>query len=168
MNIYRSVFPAAFGWCGLVAGEKELKRFILPLHSKELVISIISFPTHERSNLLIEAQKMVKNYFKGKKVAFDLPLDRSGFSSFQEQVYALTKMIPYGEVKTYGKIALGIGKPKASRAVGAALSQNPLPLFIPCHRVIRKDGGLGGFSCPDGVRMKTTLLTLEGVFKGRR
>ncbi|HUT83474.1 MAG TPA: MGMT family protein [Thermodesulfobacteriota bacterium] len=72
-------------------------------------------------------------------------------------------MIPYGAVKTYGEIAEAIGTPGAFRAVGSALGRNPLPLFIPCHRVIRGDGELGGFSGPDGIVMKARLLRLEGI-----
>jgi O-6-methylguanine DNA methyltransferase len=164
MNIYGSVFPTAFGWCGLVAGEEGLKRLILPLKAKNQVISLLPSSTQEKSKLLGDAQEMVRDYFDGKKVSLDLPLDRSEFSSFQEQVYTFTRMIPYGKVKTYGGIAREMGLWNASRAVGSALGQNPLPLFIPCHRVIRQDGTLGGFSCPDGIKMKAKLLTLEGVF----
>ena len=159
-----SVFPTAFGWCGLIAGEKELKRLILPLQSEKRVISQLASLPHEKNNLLKEAQEMIRDYFEGKKVPFDLPLDCSGFSPFQTKVYGLTRMIPYGKVKTYGEIAREIETPNASRAVGSALGRNPLPLFIPCHRVIRKDRSLGGFSCPDGVFMKERLLKLEGAF----
>jgi len=158
-----SVFPTAFGWCGVVAGEKGLKRLVLPCTSKGQVVSLVSGLTHGRRRILSEAQKMVRDYFQGKKVSFDLPIDRSDFSPFQDRVYGVARMIPYGAVKTYGEIAEVIGMPGAFRAVGSALGRNPLPLFIPCHRVIRGDGGLGGFSGPDGIVMKARLLRLEGV-----
>jgi methylated-DNA-[protein]-cysteine S-methyltransferase len=163
MNICGSVFSTPLGWCGIVAGEKGLKQLVLPLKSKRLVIDLLSVQTRERSDLLTRAEKMIRDYFNGKLVSFDLPLDRSGFSPFQEKVYAVTRMIPYGRVKTYGEIAREMGIPGASRAVGTALGQNPLPLFIPCHRVVRGDGGLGGFSSPEGTAMKAKLLQLEGV-----
>jgi O-6-methylguanine DNA methyltransferase len=167
MNTCSTVFSTPFGWCGLVAGKKGLKRLILPLKSKRQVIALLSVPTQERSDLLTQAEKLIKDYFNGKKVSFNLPVDCSEFSPFQAQVYALTRLIPYGKVKTYSEIARGMGAPKAFRAVGSALGQNPLPVFIPCHRVIRSDGDMGGFSCPDGVKMKAGLLRLEGVsFKG--
>jgi methylated-DNA-[protein]-cysteine S-methyltransferase len=158
-----SVFPTAFGWCGVVAGEKGLKRFILPYISREQVVSLVSGLAHERRRILSEAQKMVRDYFQGKKVTFDLPIDRSDFSPFQDRVYGVAMMIPYGAVKTYGEIAEVIGTPGAFRAVGSALGRNPLPLFIPCHRVIRGDGEMGGFSGPGGIVMKARLLRLEGV-----
>jgi len=163
MDVCCSVFPTVFGWCGVVAGEKGLKRFILPCRSKGQVTSLVSGPNRETKGILNEAQKMVRDYFQGKKVSFDLPIDRSDFSPFQDRVYGVARMIPYGAVKTYGEIAEAIGTPGACRAVGSALGRNPLPLFIPCHRVIRGDGGLGGFSGPDGIVMKARLLRLEGV-----
>jgi len=158
-----SVFFTAFGWCGVVAGEKGLKRLILPLRSKSRVVTLLAVPTPEKNDLLILAEKIIKAYFRGKKVSLDLPLDCSGFSPFQEDVYAVTRMIPYGRVKTYGEIAREMERPGASRAVGFALGLNPLPLLIPCHRVIREDGRLGGFSSPEGTVMKARLLHLEGV-----
>jgi len=163
MHICGSVFSTPFGWCGIVAGDNGVERLVLPLKSKRQVINLLSVPARERSDLLTRAEKVIRDYFKGKRVSFDLPLDRSGFSPFQEKVYAVTRMIPYGRVKTYGEIAREMGTPGASRAVGSALGQNPLPLFIPCHRVIRGDGGLGGFSSPEGTAMKAKLLHLEGV-----
>ncbi len=74
-----------------------------------------------------------------------------------------TQRIPYGEVRTYGWISEQIGRPKASRAVGQALRYNPLPIIVPCHRVIKRDGTLGGFSSKEGVELKIRLLQLEGV-----
>ena len=163
MDVCCSVFPTVFGWCGVVAGEKGLKRFILPCISKGQVTSLVSGPSRETKGILNEAQKMVRDYFQGEKVSFDLPIDRSDFSPFQDRVYGVARMIPYGAVKTYGEIAEAIGTPGACRAVGSALGRNPLPLFIPCHRVIRGDGEMGGFSGPGGIVMKARLLRLEGV-----
>ncbi len=80
-----------------------------------------------------------------------------------ERVYRLTSQIPKGKVTTYGAIAKKLGKPRASRAVGRILGANPHPIVVPCHRVVRSDGGLGGYTSPRGIEMKIELLTNEGV-----
>ena len=82
---------------------------------------------------------------------------------FRESVYEATSMIPRGKVTTYGEIAKAIGRPKATRAVGQALGANPRPILVPCHRVVRSDGTLGGYSGTGGVRTKARLLGREGV-----
>ena len=101
-------------------------------------------------------------YFAGQKIEFSVPLDWSSFSSFQRQVFQYTCTITYGQVQTYGQIAADLGKPGAARAVGAALASNPIPILIPCHRVIGADGSLHGYSAPGGLQTKAWLLALEG------
>lgn len=103
----------------------------------------------------------MKRYFKGEKPEFAIPLDLDSSTPFQKRVYQAARKIPYGEVRTYGWIAKKIGKPMASRAVGQALNKNPIPIIIPCHRVIAKDGDLRGFA--SGLKWKRRLLELEGV-----
>ncbi|HHW58351.1 MAG TPA: methylated-DNA--[protein]-cysteine S-methyltransferase [Clostridia bacterium] len=99
-------------------------------------------------------------YFKRKLKEFDLKLDLQG-TDFQKAVWREISKIPYGKVKTYEEIAKLIDKPKAGRAVGQALNKNPIPIIIPCHRVIGKDGNLTGFG--GGIEIKKFLLSLEGV-----
>lgn len=163
MNEFGSIFSTVFGWCGIVAGERGLKRVILPLHSKKKVLELMASILLKQNDLLVCAENLIKDYFKGRKIAFNLPLELEGFSDFQKSVYEITRLIPYGEVKTYSEVARQIGNPGAFRAVGTALARNPVPLFIPCHRVIRSDGRVGGFSSPSGTIMKTWLLQLEGI-----
>ncbi len=98
-------------------------------------------------------------YFYGHKVVFADELDLSGATSFQCRVWKATGLIPYGETRSYMWVAEQIGKPGAVRAVGQALSRNPLPIIIPCHRVLSSDGRLGGFT--GGVETKRSLLSLE-------
>ena len=99
-------------------------------------------------------------YFDGERVAFDFPLDLRG-TDFQKAVWLATHRIPYGRLSSYGRLAAAVGRPKAARAVGNAVGANPLAIIIPCHRVIRSDGSLGGFGGrPD---LKRYLLSLEGV-----
>lgn len=114
------------------------------------------------NELLDRCRLQVNEYFAGQRKAFDLPLDRSSLKGFQSGVLRITLEIPYGEVLTYGDIAKRLGKPAASRAVGGALAQNPLPILIPCHRVVSASGHLTGFSAADGIISKSWLLKLEG------
>jgi methylated-DNA-[protein]-cysteine S-methyltransferase len=105
-----------------------------------------------------EAIRQLREYFAGKRVEFDLPLAPEG-TAFQRGVWRQLQEIPYGETISYGELARRVGNPKASRAVGSANGANPLPIVIPCHRVIAGDGSLGGFG--GGLPTKQTLLDLE-------
>ena len=105
-----------------------------------------------------EAMIQLREYFAGKRADFDLPLAPEG-TAFQRSVWRQLQEIPYGETISYGELARRVGNPKASRAVGSANGANPLPIVIPCHRVIAGDGTLGGFG--GGLPTKQTLLALE-------
>jgi len=105
-----------------------------------------------------EAVRQLREYFAGERSGFDLPLAPEG-TAFQRGVWRQLREIPYGETISYGELARRVGNPKASRAVGSANGANPLPIVIPCHRVIASDGSLGGFG--GGLPTKQTLLELE-------
>ena len=109
--------------------------------------------------LFTEAERQILEYLDGKRQAFDLPFALLG-TPFQLSIWNAARLIPYGETITYGELAQIIGKPRAARAVGNAMGANPLPLIVPCHRVLAADG-IGGFSY--GVDIKRTLLRLEGI-----
>ena len=98
-------------------------------------------------------------YFSGAPVAFDAPLDLGAGTPFERRVWEVTRRVPYGAVVSYGWIAARTGSPRAARAVGNALGQNPIPILIPCHRVILGSSGIGGFS--GGLTWKRFLLELE-------
>lgn len=104
-------------------------------------------------------------YFQGERVQFTVPLDLSSGTLFQQQVWQALQQIPYGQTISYKTLAMMINNPKAVRAVGGANGKNPLPIIIPCHRVIQADGNLGGYS--GGVAIKRELLALEGVVDTR-
>ncbi len=108
-------------------------------------------------------QEQIAAYFEGACVNFsrDIPLALDGFSSFGISVLTTCRAIEFGQTITYGRLAKKSGRPNASRAVGSVLAKNPLSLLIPCHRVIRSDGKLGGFSAPGGVTLKKRMLELE-------
>lgn len=113
-----------------------------------------------RAAVLTEAANQLTDYFDRKRTAFDLPL-RAGGTDFQHSVWQALQDIPYGEVRSYRDIAVSLGKDKAVRAVGAANGRNPIPIVVPCHRVIGSDGSLTGFA--GGLEAKTLLLALEGA-----
>jgi len=100
-------------------------------------------------------------YFKGKPVNFSVPLDPVRGTSFERKVWDQLTAIPYGQTRSYSQIAAAVGKPRAARAVGNANGKNSIPIIIPCHRVVKADGALGGYS--SGIQIKKALLELEGV-----
>jgi methylated-DNA-[protein]-cysteine S-methyltransferase len=104
-----------------------------------------------------------RDYFDGTRAGFDVPLDLSRVTTFQLSVLQAARTIPAGTVWTYGQVARAIGKPRAGQAVGQALGRNPVPIVIPCHRVIASDGSLGGYSGGGGLASKRLLLNLEGA-----
>ncbi|WHM39256.1 methylated-DNA--[protein]-cysteine S-methyltransferase [Streptomyces sp. BPTC-684] len=111
---------------------------------------------------LAEPIRQLAAYFAGDLRAFELPLDWSLSSGFNRQVLReLEATVPYGTVVGYGDLADRVGQPRAAQAVGAAMGSNPLPVVVPCHRVVESDGGLGGFG--GGLETKRRLLALEGV-----
>lgn len=110
------------------------------------------------------ARRELEEYFAGRRQQFALALDLGGVTAFQRQVLDSAMEIPFGEVKSYGAIARHLHKPGASRAVGNALGRNPLPIVVPCHRVVASGGGIGGYT--GGVDIKRTLMQIEGIEPG--
>ena len=146
----------------------------LLLAGDERGISLISFPTGSRARAaepgwrkdrgpFVEAERQLSAYFAGELTEFDLPLAPEG-TPFQLSVWQALCRIPYGETVSYGAIADAIGRPSASRAVGAANGANPLPIVVPCHRVIGSTGKLTGFG--GGLDTKAALLGLERAHAG--
>ena len=113
---------------------------------------------------LYHALRQLREYLAGERRNFDLPLDLDECTPFQSRVLAACREIPYGQMLTYGELALMAGAAaSASRAVGMIMASNPLPLVIPCHRVVGKDGKLHGYAAPGGVESKAWLLQMEGA-----
>lgn len=113
--------------------------------------------------LLLVAMEQLRDYLDGRRREFDLPIDWRGMTAFQQRVLSAALTIPYGQTSTYGDLAFELGQPGASRAVGVALGKNPMPIVIPCHRVMGNQGRLQGYSAPDGLNKKVWLLKLEGI-----
>ena len=109
------------------------------------------------------AAEQVRLYLLGETQAVDLPIDLSHLTPFQQRVLQETRRVPRGQVRTYMQIATRLGQPKAVRAVGQALRRNPIPIVVPCHRVVASDGTLGGYGGKMRDARKLSLLKLEGV-----
>jgi methylated-DNA-[protein]-cysteine S-methyltransferase len=161
-DLFYVVFHTAAGWAGLLGSEAGLRCATLPQPTEAEVnrlLGIDNSPAVFSPRLFHSLVERMQAYYDGHRVDFDDQLDLSGSTGFQRSVWRATKSIPYGETRSYGWIAGQIGRPKAPRAVGQALKRNPIPVIIPCHRVIGSDGKLGGFG--DGLEMKKYLLRLE-------
>ena len=141
---------------GLEPSPSELRRLIR-VYGPGIV------PDHKRSSALA---RELDQYFNGKRRAFDIEYDLSGLTPFQTRVLNATAKIPFGSVSTYGAIAKRAGNAKASRAAGGALNQNPIPIVVPCHRVVGSNGALVGYA--GGLDVKRRLLGIEGADVARR
>ncbi len=126
----------------------------------ELALNDHDVSEESTSPLLLEARKQIEQYFSGQRKTFDLPLQMNG-SPFDRNVWNALLDIPYGKTVGYGEIAHRIGRRNAARAVGGAVGRNPLLIVVPCHRVIRSNGELGGFAA--GIDAKKTLQQTEGI-----
>lgn len=141
------------GLCSLGFGDS-----IKPREMRRMVKRGIQSPVPISTALLEAATEQVRSYFSRRRHRFDLPLDLRG-TDFQHQVWLQLQGIPYGETSTYGDIALLLGRPRATRAVGQAVGANPVSVIVPCHRVIGSDGTLTGYG--GGLERKAMLLELE-------
>ncbi|WP_293850388.1 methylated-DNA--[protein]-cysteine S-methyltransferase [uncultured Brevibacterium sp.] len=115
--------------------------------------------THDTGEHLGAITQQLDEYFSGQRTMFDMKTDLSETTDFRRAVLEHLVTIPYGETRTYTQVAEAVGRPRAVRAVGSACATNPVPIVIPCHRVLRSDGSLGGYA--GGLDMKCTLLELE-------
>jgi len=161
------IFQTAWGWCGIVLQDDRLVATELPVRLHKHIASRIAknhSDSVENDRLMPQLVEAIRGYFDGKKVTFDVPLDLTSQSDFRRRVLQACARIPRGQMASYADLARAAGSPKAARAAGAAMANNPLPLVVPCHRVIRSDGQLGGFSSPDGLKQKKDMLELEGAY----
>ena len=166
-SLYWSRCPTPWGSLRLLATDRGLCRVVLPGEEgagrwigRYLAGSVLV----EGAAVLQEAAEQLQRYASGEGLSFNLPLDLYG-TPFQRAVWQELLEIPYGETRSYAQVAAAVGRPRATRAVGAANGANPLPIVIPCHRVICSDGSLGGYG--GGLALKEALLRLEGCAGGR-
>lgn len=165
---FMSLFETDLGFGAVVAGEMGVVGVLLPFSGESAdaltkrIHLLYPFAVNE-SRVTREAASLLQKYFAGERVSFDVPIDRGCFTPFQDEVYGVVSLIPYGSVRSYGEIAAQTGRPKAARGVGSAMAHNPLPVIIPCHRVVGSSGNLTGYSAEGGIRSKRWLLHMEGV-----
>ena len=162
------IFNTDMGWVGILASAKRLLCTTLPQRSAQEAHQLLGDSVNHATwspRLFGDLMERVRAYFGGHKVAFPDELDLSEATPFQREVWEITRLIPYGETRSYTWVAEQIKKPGAVRAVGQALARNPLPVIIPCHRVLNIDGKLGGYS--GGTEIKKRLLFLEASTSSR-
>ena len=139
-----------------VAFQDEDRDDVLEELSRRLSPRIL-----ESARVSDEVRRELDQYFAGERTRFDVTVDRRLIGDFARKVLGATARVPFGRTTTYGEVATKIGSPRAARAVGNALGSNPIPIVIPCHRVLRSGGALGGYG--GGVDRKQRLLHLEGA-----
>jgi methylated-DNA-[protein]-cysteine S-methyltransferase len=150
----------------LLAGtERGLVRVAFPRQGHDEVLASLAQTVSPRilraPGRLDQASRQLDEYFDGRRTVFDLPLDFRLATGFRRTVLAHLPAIPYGRTESYAQVAAAAGSPKAVRAVGTACARNPLPVVVPCHRVVRSDGTAGGYA--GGPDAKHVLLTLESA-----
>ena len=166
-ELHAGVFEVpGWGWIGLVASERGLRLLVLPRETKVEALQAVRAGYAEvrltqADPFLMDVAAQVSDYLNGERRTFDVPLDLRGHTAFALAVWAAAVRIGYGETRTYRWIAeqAASGGAGIYQAVGSALGANPVPLIIPCHRVIGSDGSLTGYA--GGVEMKTRLLAQE-------
>ena len=165
------IFSTPWGWMGISETKKGVDAIVLPKPTRAAVESVFRSsqkkPINFRTSWRLQAARtQVSEYFSQTRQCFDLPLDLSQGTSFQRQVWRKLRRIPYGKLRSYQWIAARVGGRQYARAVGNAVGANPVPIVIPCHRIVAHDGALGGFS--GGLSVKRKLLTLEGTLSQLR
>ena len=157
LALYHTLYDSPVGCLTLVASDTALHAILWEMDSS-LRVKLPVTEARELHPILDHVKAQLTDYFAGQRHTFDVPLSMQG-TAFQLEVWQALMDIPYGKTISYAELAEAIGRPKAVRAVGAAVGRNPISIVLPCHRVLGKDGKLTGFA--GGLAHKATLLTLE-------
>ncbi len=161
-----TIFRTNWGYFGLMGTPEAITRTFLPVSSRSKAKQmLLAHRPHARydSGLFIALQESIRAYFGGERTDFaSVPVDLSDFSAFTGKVLSACGTIGYGHTASYAQLAQLAHAPKAVRAAGSVMAKNPIPLIIPCHRIIRSDGSIGNFSASGGQNLKKRLLDLEG------
>lgn len=162
-----SVFETAFGWIGLVGRNQVVRQLRLGYPDPRSLIADLQSAgvradLERATDWHPQLREMLRSYAEGKAVSFlGVRFQLPPMTPFQQIVLRYVRTIPFGQVTTYGEVARLVGHSGAGRAVGTVMANNPLPIIIPCHRVVAAGGKLGGYSSPRGVELKQWLLDLE-------
>jgi methylated-DNA-[protein]-cysteine S-methyltransferase len=166
MELRFRVVKTSQGYTGFVASPRGLRRVYLPSRSAERITRLIRKDAPdavEDRRLMPGLAAALKRYFAAKVVDFDVPLDCTGWTPFAVDAWRACRQIGYGQTRSYKDLAERLGRPGGGRAVGTAMRRNPCPIVVPCHRVIKSNGALGGFTSPGGVSAKRALLEMEAA-----
>jgi methylated-DNA-[protein]-cysteine S-methyltransferase len=164
MREYRSYFLTPYGPGVVIATDQGVAGVELPDVSRCDRVCHLAPLESEQSDISTRSALLLQRYFHGERADFsDIPVDLSNLPPFRQNVLNMIRKLAFGEICSYGQLAELCGSPRAARAVGGALAANPVPVIIPCHRVVASDGRLTGFSAPGGVNAKKALLQLEGI-----
>ena len=160
------IFKSPWGWVGISETATGIDTIALPKRSKRAIecgLRAMADGPFEpgESERLETARRQLLDYLGGRRNVFDIPLDLSRGTAFQRRVWRTLQRVPFGKLRSYQWIAARVGGRRYARAVGNAVGANPLPIVVPCHRIVAQDASLGGFSC--GLPMKRKVLTLEGT-----
>ncbi len=170
VDVAYATADSPFGRLLVAATPRGVVRIGLPNQDSELLLedlaARVSPRVLEAPARLDDARRELDLYFEGKLTKFDLPLDWRLTDGFRRKAQQAIARIPYGKTRTYTEIATSAGNGRAVRAAGTACGRNPLPIVVPCHRVLRSGGALGGYG--GGLPMKEALLEMEGVLPGRK
>ena len=164
-TLYHTTIHTPVGLLGIASSRKGLVRILLPDEKGQGTITRLN-EAYSHTRLINsrwktrKAVRQIQEYFAGTRSCFTLPLDLRG-TGFQRSVWEVVSRVPYGEVRSYSDIARELGKPNAVRAVGSANKNNPLPIIIPCHRIVGATGAMTGYG--GGIPMKEELLRMEGL-----
>jgi methylated-DNA-[protein]-cysteine S-methyltransferase len=165
-ELYYTIFKSKAGWIGLSGSAGGLSRTTLPLSSEDQAANSLGndIKSYKRDSAFFDGLIIkLQAYFEGYRVEFTEMIDLSEASLFQRKVWLAIRLIAYGETRSYGWVANQIRQPQSARAVGQALNANPLPIVVPCHRVIGSNGRLCGFA--GGLETKQLLIDLEAHAK---
>lgn len=152
------------GWCSVIKGDSGVLRIFIGYPEKGELQRLVKkgYPDARLNNKQVRAELTeIREFLERKRAVLRMALDFSTCTKFQKRVYKRLQRVPAGSTVTYAELARRCGVPRAYRAVAQALAHNPFPLAVPCHRVLRSDGSLGGFSAPGGVRLKELLISGE-------
>ncbi len=164
-NLFTISAPTAIGRFRLIATELGLRHVCWPKSDPPATLDLlaVSKAPPATARFLQATAAQLADYFLGSKVRFSAPLDLTLLTPFARRVLKTIARLPYGQTISYGQLAKRAGSPNAARAVGSCLARNPLPIIIPCHRVLTCTASLGGFSAPAGPPLKQRLLSLENI-----
>lgn len=173
--IYFHLFETMLGWIGIAWSDEGVVAVQTPDRDRETTQrrllrragAAAALETDDLPATIADARDRLSRYAAGQAVDFtDIPLDLSGVDAFNFDIYRVARDLGFGQTVTYGELARLAGHAGLARETGKALGENPIPIIVPCHRIVAAGGKLGGFSAPGGARTKEKLLALEGVNVG--